>query len=346
MKWFNDITKVIKLINNTGENHISKIDNFERTIDINYRMTLQQLEYLLAVDQHRNFLKAAEACFVTQPTLSMQIQKLEEEFETKIFDRNKQPVKPTAVGMEIIEHARNVLNASHELSFFIEAQKGKVKGILRIGILPTLAPYLLPLFIPGFTRHFPNIKLIVQEQTTDVIISMLKQGRIDAGILATPLNESGFTERVLFYEELMVYTSKKNHLYRKQYLLPKDIDTSKLWLLEESHCFRSQIVSLCELQKQNREFNNFEYEAGSIETLKRMVELNDGVTIIPELVTLQMSKTELQAVRHFKNPAPLREVSLISYGSFIKKKLVEALREEILSALPKKIRSNGKAADA
>lgn len=305
-------------------------------------MTLQQLEYLLAVDQHRNFMKAAEACFVTQPTLSMQIQKLEEEFETKIFDRRKQPIVPTTAGKEIIEHARNIIVAANELSFYVQSLKGKMRGQLRVGVIPTLAPYLLPLFIPSFTKKYPDVKLIVQEQTTEVIINMLKEGKIDAGLLVTPVNEAGITEHILFYEELMVYTSKKNHLYHKQYLLPKDIDPSKLWLLEESHCFRSQIISLCELQKQNSEFNNFEYEAGSIETLKRMVEVNDGVTIIPELVTLHMPKNELKAVRHFKKPAPVREVSLIVYGNFVKKKLIEVLKKEILASLPDKLKKNEK----
>jgi len=305
-------------------------------------MTLQQLEYLLAVHQHQNFLKAANACFVTQPTLSMQIQKLEEEFEIKIFDRRKQPITATPAGAEIIEHARNVVNAAHELSSLVEAQKGRMKGLLRIGIIPTLAPYLLPLFVPTFTRAYPEVKLLVQEQTTDVIISMLKQGSIDAGILVTPINENNVNGQVLFYEELMVYASKNNRLYQKQYLLQKDIDVSKLWLLEESHCFRSQILSLCELQKQSREFSNFEYEAGSIETLKRMVDVNDGITIIPELVTLQMPKSELRAVRHFKNPAPVREVSLIVHGSFVKKRLVDSLKRSILDAIPEKLKQNKK----
>lgn len=305
-------------------------------------MTLQQLEYLLAVHQHRNFLKAAEACFVTQPTLSMQIQKLEEAFEIKIFDRRRQPITPTPAGAEIIEYARNVVNAAHELSSLVESQKGKMKGLLRIGIIPTLAPYLLPLFVPSFTRRYPEVKLLVQEQTTDIIINMLKEGAIDAGILVTPVNEKSISGQVLFYEELMVYASKNHRLYQKQYLLQKDIDVSKLWLLEESHCFRSQILSLCELQKQSKEFSNFEYEAGSIETLKRMVDVNDGITIIPELVTLQMSKSEQRAVRHFKSPAPVREVSLVVHGNFIKKRLIDTLKKEILATIPEKLKANQK----
>lgn len=301
-------------------------------------MTLQQLEYILAVDAHRNFIKAADSCYITQPTLSMQIQKLEDELGIKIFDRSKLPVVPTSIGQGVLEHARRVLHARNELNRFIEDQKGKISGQLRIGIIPTLAPYLLPIFVPAFIKKYPDIKLIIHELMTEHIVAYLKDEKIDAGILVTPLNEAGITEHVLFYEELMVFTSKKNRAYEKQYILPKDIDTSKLWLLEEGHCFRSQILSICELQKQSREHSGLEYEAGSLETLKRMVEISDGVTIIPELVTLQMPRNQQQLIRHFKKPVPVREVSLAVHRDFLKEKLVKALREEILLAVPEQLK--------
>ncbi|MCD2426005.1 LysR substrate-binding domain-containing protein [Niabella pedocola] len=301
-------------------------------------MTLQQLEYILAVDTHRNFIKAADSCYITQPTLSMQIQKLEDELGIKIFDRSKLPVVPTAIGQGVLEHARRVLHARNELNRFIEDQKGKISGQLRIGIIPTLAPYLLPIFVPAFIKKYPDIKLIIHELMTEHIVSYLKDEKIDAGILVTPLNEAGITEHVLFYEELMVFTSKKNRAYEKQYILPKDIDTSKLWLLEEGHCFRSQILSICELQQQSREHSGLEYEAGSLETLKRMVEISDGVTIVPELVTLQMPRSQQQLIRHFKKPVPVREVSLAVHRDFLKEKLVKALREEILAAVPEQLK--------
>ncbi|MGJ7033634.1 LysR substrate-binding domain-containing protein [Niabella hirudinis] len=301
-------------------------------------MTLQQLEYIIAVDTHRNFIKAADSCYITQPTLSMQIQKLEEELGVKIFDRSKLPVVPTSTGQGILEHARRVLHARNELNRFIEDQKGKISGQLRIGIIPTLAPYLLPIFVPAFIKKYPDIKLIIHELMTELIVSYLKDEKIDAGILVTPLNEPGITEHVLFYEELMVFTSKKNRAYEKQYILPRDIDTSKLWLLEEGHCFRSQILSICELQQQSKEHSGLEYEAGSLETLKRMVEISDGVTIVPELVTLQMPKSQQQLIRHFKKPVPVREVSLAVHRDFLKEKLVKALRDEILLAVPEKLK--------
>ncbi|GAB3023255.1 hydrogen peroxide-inducible genes activator [Niabella terrae] len=304
-------------------------------------MTLQQLEYILAVHQHRNFMKAAQACFVTQPTLSMQIQKLETEIGFKIFDRSKQPVIPTTRGSGILEHARSVVAASRELSQFADEQKGRTRGHLRIGIIPTLAPYLLPLFISSFIRKYPEVHLSVQELTTDIIVKLLKEGRIDAGILVTPLHENGINEQLLFYEQLLVYISRKNNLFNKEYVLARDIDVSKLWLLEEGHCFRSQIISLCELQKKNREVTNFEYEAGSIETLKRMVDINEGITIVPELAAVQMTKAEKLLLRNFKKPVPVREVSLVTHRSFLKKKLVDTLKAEIMQAVPESLKKNG-----
>ena len=303
-------------------------------------MTFVQLEYIIAVDTWRHFAEAAKHCFVTQPTLSMQIQKLEEELEVKLFDRSKQPVVPTETGTEIIEQARKILAERNLLLENLEHKKGVLTGELRIGIIPTLAPYLLPLFIQPFTKKYPGVKLIVNEMMTELIISRLREGKIDAGILVTPLQETGIKEHILFYEEMMAYVSKKNEVYEKTYLLPQDIDPNKLWLLEEGHCFRSQIVNLCELRKISRESSHFEYEAGSIETLRRMVELNDGITIIPELATLDMPSRQTQLIRHFRKPVPMREVSLVVHRNFVKDKLIEVLKEEILQKVPEKIRKN------
>lgn len=305
-------------------------------------MTFTQLEYIVALDTHRHFSLAAEQCFVTQPTLSMQINKLEQELGVKIFDRSKQPVLPTQAGAEIIARARELLAGRDQLLESIHAKKDVVTGELRIGIIPTLAPYLLPLFVHSLTKRFPAVKLKVSELTTENLVRHLREGRIDAGVLVTPLNETGISEEVLFYEELVAYVSENNSAYKKQYVLSKDIDPDKLWLLEEGHCFRSQIVNLCELRKKTRGGSHFEYEAGSFETLRRMVDLHDGITILPELATLDMSAGQLQNIRHFRPPAPVREVSLVVHRHFVKKKLIEVLRQEILKAVPEKIRRNKK----
>jgi LysR family transcriptional regulator, hydrogen peroxide-inducible genes activator len=303
-------------------------------------MTFVQLEYVVAVDTYRHFATAAEHCFVTQPTLSMQVQKLEEELGVKLFDRSKQPVVPTEIGVEIIEQARRILSEKNVIKELVQTKKGILTGELRIGIIPTLAPYLLPLFIQNFYKKYPHIKLVVQELMTEYIITRLREGRIDVGILVTPLQENGIKEHVLFYEEMLAYVSRKNVAYKKTYVLPQDIDPEKLWLLEEGHCFRSQIVNLCELRRASEMGTHFEYEAGSIETLRRMVELNDGITILPELTTLDMTARQLQLIRHFKKPAPMREVSIVVHRDFVKKRLIEALKEEIIAAIPDKIKLN------
>lgn len=303
-------------------------------------MTIVQLNYVVAVDNLRHFAEAAEYCHVTQPTLSMQLYKLEQEIGVKLFDRSKQPVIPTESGKEVIAQARKILGEVDVLQNIVDQRHGTHTGELKVGIIPTLAPYLLPLFVQSFTQKFPAVKLMVYEMTTEAIISRLREGRIDVAILVTPLNERGITEQVLFYEKLVAYVSKKNSLFRKSYLLSKDIDPRKLWLLEEGHCFRSQIMNLCELQKAGKEGSFFEYEAGSIETLRRMVELNDGITILPELATMDLRASQLQLLRQFKQPSPMREVSLVVHRDFVKKKLVEIFKKEIIASIPEKIKKN------
>jgi LysR family hydrogen peroxide-inducible transcriptional activator len=300
-------------------------------------MTITQLEYIVAVDTYRHFAAAASHCFITQPTLSMQIQKLEDTLGSKIFDRSKQPVIPTELGEEIIQQARIILNEVKKIDQLISDKQGILQGELKIGIIPTLAPYLLPLFLQPFLKKYPGVTIKVKEMTTDIVVEKLKAGRIDAGLLVTPLQESSITEYPLFYEELVAYVSKKNAAYKKTYVLADDIDLKELWLLEEGHCFRSQIINLCELKKQTKEQSNFEYEAGSVETLRKMVELNNGVTILPELATLDFSTKQTNMIRHFKSPAPVREVSLVTHRDFIKKKLIDALKQEIIAILPPKL---------
>ena len=303
-------------------------------------MTFTQLEYVLAVDTYRHFAKAAQHCFVTQPTLSMQVQKLEEDLGSKIFDRSKQPVIPTEMGEDIIRQARIIIHEVKMIHQLVRDKKDVLQGELRIGIIPTLAPYLLPVFLQPFLSKYPDIKIRVKEMTTDNIIEKLKAGRIDAGLLVTPLQDNSIKEYPLFYEELVAYVSKKNAAYKKSYLLADDIDLKELWLLEEGHCFRSQIINLCELRKQSQDQRHFEYEAGSVETLRKMVELHNGVTILPEMATLDFSVRQMNMVRHFKAPEPAREISLVTHRDYIKKKLIDVLKEEIIATLPQKIGLN------
>ncbi len=296
-------------------------------------MNLQQLEYIVAVDRHRHFARAAKACFVTQPTLSMMIQKLEDELGSKIFDRSKQPVVPTETGRLIIEQARVVLREKNKIGEIVQQQRGIVGGQLEVGIIPTLAPYLVPLFITQFLKKYPLVRIRIQEITTEVLVDKLKRGQLDVGLLVTPLKDAAIRETPLFYEAFMVYSS---HGFEKEYLLPEDINPNELWLLEEGHCFRSQILNLCELKKQTDA--PLQYEAGSIETLKQLVEKHQGVTILPELAVRTLSPREKKRLIPFQPPAPVREVSLVTHRDFIKRRLIEALEAEILAALPRDIR--------
>lgn len=300
-------------------------------------MTLTQLEYIVAIDTHRHFVLAAEKCFVTQPTLSMQIQKLEEELGVKIFDRTKQPVIPTEIGESIIAQARITLREAAVVKQLIADQKDSLSGELRIGIIPTLAPYVLPPLFKNIREKYPHINLIIKETITEDIIHDLKNNRLDCGIVVTPLKDASIKEHVLFYEELFVYVSKNNALRDKKYVLPAEIDPEQLWLLEEGHCFRSQILNLCELRKYSD--RHFRYETGNIETLKRMVDKSEGITILPELAVMEFTKSQLKLVKQLKEPRPAREVSLVTHRNHLKTKLITKLKEEILAVVPSQMHS-------
>ena len=298
-------------------------------------MTLTQLEYITAVDTYRHFVLASERCFVTQPTLSMQIQKLEEELGVKIFDRTKQPVMPTEIGSSIIAQARTILREAHLVKDLINSQKDKMTGELRVGIIPTLAPYLLPPLFQNVREKYPQLNLVIKETITEEVIHELKNNRLDCGVVVTPLKDASIKEDILFYEELFVYVSKKNALFNKKYVLATEIDPNQLWLLEEGHCFRSQILNLCELRKSSD--LHFKYETGNIETLKRMVDRSDGITILPELAVMEFGKAEMKFVKRLKEPSPAREVSLVTHRDHIKTKLINTLKEEILNIVPKRM---------
>lgn len=298
-------------------------------------MTLIQLEYIVALDTHRHFVLASEKCFVTQPTLSMQIQKLEEELGVKIFDRTKQPVIPTEIGKSIIAQARVILREANAVKELIDDQKDSMTGELRIGVIPTLAPYLLPPLFQRIREKYPQLDLVIKETITEEVIHELKNNRLDCGIVVTPLNDASIREDVLFYEELFIYVSRKNALFDKKYVLANEIDPNQLWLLEEGHCFRSQVLNLCELRKYSD--LHFKYETGNIETLKRMVEKSDGITILPELAVMEFRKSQMKFVKKLKEPSPAREVSIVTHRDHIKTKLIKTLKEEILNIVPKQM---------
>lgn len=305
-------------------------------------MNLQQLEYIIAVDDHRHFAKAAEKSFVTQPTLSIMVQKLEEELGVKIFDRSKQPVTPTKEGEEIILRARQITAEVNRLKEYAKEIKDEITGTLHLGIIPTLAPYLLPLFLKEFTEKHPRLKVYVREMTTEEILEAIKKGSLDIAVAATPLHLDFLTEHPLFYEEFYVYATGNERVLRKKYLLPKDINLQHLWLLEEGHCMRSQVLNFCELKKSQGTADNLHYEAGSIETLINLVEKQQGITIVPHLATVKMSAAQKQNLREFSKPKPTREISLLTLHTFPRKKLLESLKSVILKKIPREMQVKAK----
>lgn len=303
-------------------------------------ITLTQLSYIAAVSQTRNFGLAAKACFVSQPTLSMQIQKLEEDLGVILFDRSKKPVEPTVIGQKIVDQAQIVLQEVRRIDELIKAEKGEISGDFKLGIIPTLAPYLLPLFLEKFTTNYPRVNLIVEELQTQQITQKLNEDRIDAGILVTPLNCKGIVERPVFHEPFVAYLSTNHPLQSLTEVSDKDLSLDDLWLLNEGHCFRDQAIEICKKTRgKNVKRKNLVFESGNLETLKRLVDKKFGYTLLPALAILGMPATEQKKkIRVFKSPVPIREVSIVYSRSYLKKSIIEALYKEVVSSLPKELK--------
>ncbi|MFV0468361.1 MAG: LysR substrate-binding domain-containing protein [Dysgonomonas sp.] len=299
-------------------------------------MNIQQLEYIIAVDNHRHFAKAAEASFVTQPTLSMMIQKLEDELGIKIFDRSQLPVQPTSIGTQIINQARVIVSQVKQIKEIIQEEKGVVQGIFRLGIIPTIAPYLLPHFMQVHQENGFDIELVIEEITTAQIIERLLNGSLDGAILATPLKNDKLKEHPIYYEKFFSYVSpRETSLYAKKEFEEDDININRLWLLEDVHCFRSQILKLCNTRKRKSSHNMFTYEAGSINTLINIVDNNSGMTIIPEMAIDELSENQKKNVRPFKDITPVREISLVTRKEFLRERVLKIIINEIKQAVPK-----------
>ncbi len=305
-------------------------------------MTLQQFEYALAISRTGSFVQAADLCFVTQPTLSMQVKKLEEEIGITIFDRSRQPVTVTDAGRIFIDQAQIIVREKNRLMELLGSVRGEVAGEFRLGVIPTLAPYLVPLFLQQFVEQYPNVHLQIDELTTADIILKLKSESIDAGILATPLEEPQLHENFLFNEPYVAYLSKKHSLWNKKQLKPDDLDADDLWLLADGHCMKNQVLQLCNRKKEKNGVLSFDYRSGSIETLRRMVETGKGMTILPWLAIPGLSTKQQEAVRYFKSPEPAREISIVTHRAQLKKGIIVALTEVINKAIPKHLKRSVK----
>lgn len=295
-------------------------------------MTITQLRYVLAVAEHKNFTKAAKKVFVTQPTLSMQIQKLEEELSIQIFDRNKKPIGLTEVGQRIVEQAKNIVNESERIQDIVDQQKGFIGGEFRIGIIPTIMPTLLPMFLKNFIKKYPRINLKIEELNTDNLIEQLEDGHIDVGIAATPLEREGLNEHVLYYEPFVGYIPKDHHLAESSKITAEELDINEILLLEDGHCFKKNVLNLCQAKKDESN-QNFQLDSGSFETLIGLCDEGLGMTLLPYLHTLKLGENEQSKLRMFKDPVPAREVSLIYSKSDLKIHIITALKDIISSVV-------------
>ena len=303
--------------------------------------TLTQFEYLVALNKERHFARAAELCHVSQPSLSLQIQKLEEEYGVIIFDRSQSPVLVTEIGAEIIKQAQVILSEAKKLAFLAKNQTGTAKGELHLAVIPTVAPYLIPLFLHHFAKNNPLVHLKISEHKTNDIIKLLLDDEIDAAILSTPLNHNSIVERHLYFEPFSVFLNKKHPLSKLKNLKEEHLQDLPLWLLEEGHCMRSQVLQICQRGPKQGILSNVQFTSGQLETLKNLVLMGEGATLLPQLSILNLTIREKELyVRGFGGgKVPTREIGLVHSRTFYKESILNALETSILSSLPKSISS-------
>nr|WP_314604058.1 LysR substrate-binding domain-containing protein [uncultured Capnocytophaga sp.] len=291
-------------------------------------MTIVQFQYILAVAQYKNFSIAAEKCFVTQPTLSMQVQRLEEELDVLIFDRAKKPIRVTEIGEKILKQAESIVNESERIKSLIAQHKGFIGGRFRLGIIPTVAPTLLPMFLNNFTRKYPKVELKVEEMTTRECIRELNEGSLDVAIVATPLGEKNLIERPLYDEPFVAYIpNARYHLEENQKIQVSDLNIKDILMLQDGHCFRESVLNICQengaLDKAKN--NTIEIKSGSFETLIKLANEGMGMTLLPYLHTLDLNEAEKKNLHYFQEPSPAREISILYHSNELKINIIEAL---------------------
>ena len=298
--------------------------------------SLTQLEYVLAVHRYGNFSQAAKNCFVTQPTLSMQIQKLEEELGTVIFDRSKKPILLTDRGKKLIEQMQAIVSEAKKIEGILQAEPGNaVKGQLTVGIIPTVAPYLLPRLLPLLEKLYPELGLKIMELQTHRIVDALNSDEIDVGILAIPLGISRLNERALYWEPFSVLCQKTHKLSKLKKVKYNSLEAEDIWLLEEGHCLRHQVMDVCSLRQPKDSQLKYQFESGSLETLKSLVNSYGGYTLLPALAAENLgSKVNLVP---FDRPIPAREIGTVFRREHYKSHLQEALERAILKAVPESL---------
>lgn len=291
-------------------------------------MTITQFQYVLAVAKYKNFTLAAEHSFVTQPTLSMQIQKLEEELGVVIFDRSKKPLHITEVGEQIIKQAQIIVNESDRMNDIVAQQKGVIGGEFNIGIIPTVSPTLLPMFLTNFIKKYPKVCLKIEEQNTEIILQKIEDGTYDAAIVATPLHHPNIVEKPLYYEPFTAYIPESHRLQKSQTIYSEDLDVNDILMLEDGHCFKESVLNICNQDIVDSK-KNLQLKSGSFETLIRLANEGLGMTLLPYLHSLELKESEKKNIHHFAEPYPAREISLIHHKNELKLQIIKALHEVI-----------------
>ncbi|GBU08735.1 transcriptional regulator [Bacteroidales bacterium] len=304
-------------------------------------MKIQQLEYVIALDNYRHFAKAAEACGVTQPTLSMMIQKLEEEIDVKIFDRSTFPIAPSPLGQKIIAQARICLQQFDKVREIVESEQDRLEGTFNLAIIPTIAPYIVPELLMLNHSSGSSFELVIKESTTDQIVESILNGSIDGGLMAGPLNHPKLKEYPLYYEKFYAYVSAKDSVYGEKEIDLSLIDINSVWLLENVHCFSGQIQRLCKMKKNAAAHRGSKYEAGSIDTLINIVDYNGGITVIPEMSTMGLSEERQENLRPFKGLTAVREVSLVVSCDYVRERMLAAVMDLVKASVPKSMQNPG-----
>jgi LysR family hydrogen peroxide-inducible transcriptional activator len=302
-------------------------------------MTITQLEYVVAVATYKSFVAAADKCFVTQPTLSMQIQKLEEELGVKLFDRNKHPIAITAMGEAIVQQAKQILAESERITELIQQQQTTISGKFKLAVIPTIAPYILPAFLETYAKKYPDVKMVITEMETAQIIKALQNNELDAALVSTPLEEKSIKEYPIFFEPFVAYFSPDEPALKKRTINADDIAIERIWLLNEGHCMRNQVLDLCSDQVQRLQADKpYHYESSNVDTLRKMVDKSKGLTILPELATFEFTEDQMERIRYFEEPEPVREVSIVTNDYFVRLSLLQTIIDEITDLIPEKMR--------
>tara|TARA_B100001248_G_scaffold262731_2_gene261830 strand:+ start:901 stop:1815 length:915 start_codon:yes stop_codon:yes gene_type:complete len=302
-------------------------------------VSVTQLQYILAVEKEQNFHRAAKACFVTQPTLSKMIKNLEEDLGVAIFDRSKSPVAPTLVGKSILKQAKQALYDIERIREIVDEQKGEIRGELKVGIIPTIAPYLVPNFLASFRSQYPAVELSIWELTTENCLQALDKEQIDLAILATEENKQNYYQEALYDEAMYLYINEKHPLAKRTRIHIDDLEADQMWLLEEGHCLRDEIIKLCHLRRleANRPLG-LDIKIGNLESLRYLVQENFGYTLLPELSAIRLPAKEKKLLRTFNKPIPFRSVNLTMRRRYLKQASIQALKAEILTNTKKQLK--------